>query len=62
MIKSRSMRWAEHVACMGMRNAYKILVGKPERRPLIRPRHGRKNNIKMGSMEIGCALDYCDSG
>jgi hypothetical protein len=27
------MRWAGHVACMGgMRNAYRILVGKPKRR------------------------------
>jgi hypothetical protein len=31
MIKSRRMRWAEHVARMGVkRNAYRILVGKPE--------------------------------
>jgi hypothetical protein len=31
MIKSRRMRWAGHVARMGkMRNAFKILVGKPE--------------------------------
>jgi hypothetical protein len=31
MIKSRSMRWAGHVARMGeMRNAYNILVRKPE--------------------------------
>jgi hypothetical protein len=29
MIRSRRMRWAEHVARMGeMRNALKILVGK----------------------------------
>jgi hypothetical protein len=36
VIKSRKMRWAEHVARMGeMRNAYNILVGKPEgKRPL----------------------------
>jgi hypothetical protein len=28
---SRRMKWAGHVAHMGkMRNAYKILVGKPE--------------------------------
>jgi len=35
------MRWEGHTACMGeMRNAYKILVGKPEQmRPLQRPRH-----------------------
>jgi hypothetical protein len=39
MIKSRRMRWVWHVAYMGeMRNAYKILVRKPEgRRPLRRP-------------------------
>jgi hypothetical protein len=36
MIKSRRMRWAGHVARMGKtRNAYRILVGKPEgKRPL----------------------------
>jgi hypothetical protein len=31
MIKSRGMRWMEHVACMEeMTNAYKILFGKAE--------------------------------
>jgi hypothetical protein len=31
LIKSRRMRWVGHVAHMGeMRNAYKILDGKPE--------------------------------
>jgi hypothetical protein len=31
MIKSRMMRWAGYVARMGeKRNAYRILVGKPE--------------------------------
>jgi hypothetical protein len=41
MIKSRRMCWAGHVAQMGeKRNAYKILVGKPEgKRPLRRQRH-----------------------
>jgi hypothetical protein len=30
MIKSRRVRWAGHVACMGeRRNVYKILLGKP---------------------------------
>jgi hypothetical protein len=40
MVKSRRMRWAGHVAPMGKkRNAYRILVGKPEgNRPLGRPR------------------------
>jgi hypothetical protein len=33
IIKSRRMRWARHVACMvAKRNAYRILVGKPEER------------------------------
>jgi hypothetical protein len=31
MIKSRRMRWAEHIARLGeKRKAYRILVGKPE--------------------------------
>jgi hypothetical protein len=31
MMKSRRMGWVGHVACMEViRNAYKILVGKPE--------------------------------
>jgi hypothetical protein len=35
MIKSSRMRWAGHVARMGeKRNAYRILVGKPEGRRL----------------------------
>jgi hypothetical protein len=40
MIKSR-MRWAGYIARMGeTRNAYRILVGKPEGIiPLGRPRH-----------------------
>jgi hypothetical protein len=39
-IKSRRMRWAGHVACVGEgRNMYRVLVGKPEgKRPLERPR------------------------
>jgi hypothetical protein len=40
MIKSRRMRWSGHVARIGAeRNAYRILVEKPEgKRPLGRPR------------------------
>jgi hypothetical protein len=40
IIKSRRMRLAGHVARMGeKRNAYRLLVGKPEgKRPLGRPR------------------------
>jgi hypothetical protein len=36
------------------RNAYRILVGKPEeKRPLGRPRRGWVDNIKMDLREIG---------
>jgi hypothetical protein len=40
VIKSRRVKWVGDVALFGeMRNAYRILVGKPERkRPLGRPR------------------------
>jgi hypothetical protein len=30
VIISRRMRWAEHVARMGERSVYRVLVGKPE--------------------------------
>ena len=41
VIKSRRMRWAEHVVRMGeRRGVYRVLVGKRDgRRPLGRPRH-----------------------
>jgi hypothetical protein len=43
---TRSMIWAGHVAGVGeIRNAYSILVGKPERkRPLGRPRRRWDDN------------------
>jgi hypothetical protein len=49
------MRWAGHVARVGeKRNAYRILVGKPEgKRPLGRPRRRWVDNIKMDLREIG---------
>jgi hypothetical protein len=55
VIKSRRMRWAEHVACVGEgRGAYRVLVGRPEgKRPLGRPRHRWEYNIKMDLGEIG---------
>jgi hypothetical protein len=57
-IKSRRMRWAGHVACMGEeRNVYRILVGKPKRkRPYKRPRHRWEDEIKMDLRETywGC--------
>jgi hypothetical protein len=41
--------WAEHVALMGKkRNAYGILMGKPDgKRPLGKPSHRWEDNIKM---------------
>jgi hypothetical protein len=48
MMKLRRMRWAGHVAGMGVkRNAYRILAGKPEgERPLGRPRRRWVDSIK----------------
>jgi hypothetical protein len=43
-----NLRWAEHVACIGTRTVYKILVRKPkEKRPLGRPRHRLEDNGKI---------------
>jgi len=49
MLKSRRMRWAGHVARIGVRNGvYRVLVGKPEgKRPIGRPRRRWEDNIKM---------------
>jgi hypothetical protein len=56
MIKSRRVKWAGHVAQMGeTRNAYRILVGKPEgKRPLGRARRRWVDNIKTELREIEC--------
>jgi hypothetical protein len=55
MIKSRRMRWAGHVARMGeTRNAYRILVGKPEgKRPHGRQKRRWMDNIKIYLRKIG---------
>jgi hypothetical protein len=63
MMKSRRMRWAGHKARMGeKRNAYRILVGKPEgKRALERPRRRWLDNIKVDLREIGWAgVDWID--
>jgi hypothetical protein len=54
-IKSRTMRWAGHVARMGEeRNVYRVLIGKPEgKRPLGRPRRRWEDGIRMDLREIG---------
>jgi len=56
VIKSRRMRWAWYVACVGEeRGVYRVLVGIPEgRRPLGRPRHRWVDNIRMDLQEVGC--------
>ena len=48
-MKSKRMRWAEHVARMvESRALYRVLVGKPEgKKPLGRPRRRWEVNIKM---------------
>ena len=45
MIKSRRMRWAGHVTYKGeRRGAYRVLLGKPERKKLLgRARHRGKD-------------------
>ena len=55
-LKSRRLRWAVHVARMEQsRNAYRVLVGKPEgKRPLGRTRRRWEGNIKMDLREVGC--------
>ncbi|KAJ4428359.1 hypothetical protein ANN_24378 [Periplaneta americana] len=53
-IKSRHLRWTGHVERMGESiNAYRVLVGRPERkRPLRRPRRRWEDNIKMDLREV----------
>jgi hypothetical protein len=55
LIRSTRMRWAGHIARMGeTRNAYRILVGKPEgKRPLGKPGRMWVNIFKMYFGEIG---------
>jgi hypothetical protein len=55
IIKSRRMRWVGHVARIGEeRNAYRLLLGKPEgKRPLGRTRCRSANNIRMDLGEVG---------
>jgi hypothetical protein len=55
IIKSRRMRWAGHIARMdGKRNAYMLLMGKPEgKRPLGRPRRRWVDNIRLDLGEVG---------
>jgi len=50
------MRWAGHVALMGRREVYRVLVGKPEgKKPLERSRCRLDDNIKIDIQEVGWA-------
>jgi hypothetical protein len=57
------MRWAVYVAGIGAkRNAYRLLVGKPEgKRPLERPRRRWMGNIKIDLGKTGWdGMDWID--
>jgi hypothetical protein len=60
VIKSRRMRCAGHVARMEeKRDAYRILVGRPEGRRLPgRPSHRWEDNIKMGLQAVTWGMDW----
>jgi len=63
VIKSRRIRWVEHVARMVERRcAYGVLVGKPEgKKPLGKPRRRWEGNITMDLEEVDCgAMDWID--
>ena len=51
VIKSRRMRWAGHVVCMGEgRGVYRVFVGKTDGK---RPRHRWEDNINIDLQEVG---------
>jgi hypothetical protein len=53
VIKSRRMRWAGHVARMGWRDVYRILVGRPEgKRPVGKPSRRWEDNVKLDLSDI----------
>jgi hypothetical protein len=56
VIKSRRMRWAEHVARLGEgRGVYRVLMGKPEGgRSLGRPKLRWEDNSSMDLQEVEC--------
>jgi hypothetical protein len=63
VIKSRTLRWPEHLTCMGQRRgAYRVVVKKPEGKgPLGRPRHRWEYNIEMDLCEEGWGgMDWID--
>ena len=63
VVKSRRMRWAGHVACMGeRRGVFRVVVVKPEgKRPPGRLRSRWKDNIKLDLQEVGCGGVWTES-
>jgi hypothetical protein len=63
VVKSRRMRWTGRVAYIGAkRNAYRILVGKPEgKRPIERPRCKWVDKMKIVLRATGWGgIDWID--
>jgi hypothetical protein len=65
VIKSRSMRWAEHVARVGKRNAY-ILFGRPRSRwegniILDLTRRVGRYGLESSGSEYGPVSDSCEN-
>jgi hypothetical protein len=57
VIKSKRIRWAGHVACMGREEmcTYRVLVGKPEgKRPPKRPRRRCEDHTLVDLQKVGC--------
>jgi hypothetical protein len=60
VIKSRRMRWAGHVACMGEeRGVYRVLVGKQEGKRTLGRSRCRWVDIRMDLQEVGCGYMAC---
>jgi hypothetical protein len=55
LVKSRRMRWAEHLMRMEEgRDVHRVLVGKPEgKKPLGKPRRRWEDNIKTHLQKVG---------
>ena len=69
VIKSRRLRWGEHVARMrARRGKYRVLMGKPRvKRPIGKPRRRWEDNNKMDLRKAGLGggghrLDRCGWG
>jgi hypothetical protein len=60
MIKSRRISWRGIEHAWWIRNAYKIVIGKPDgKRPLGKPRYRWNNNTKMNLKKLGLGIVGC---